>query len=167
MINGSFEFEVIKYRTERGSTNWLKMTHEKLSSAYESELLHAFALKYATRLSYQKTSELVLERTGTSSVSDQRIYKIVEAQAAELVAEQAQIIRQASAEGEPIKAVEVDIYNAQTKEVMWFGDGICVCEQKARARFGSEKRQRADDDRDGDDGEKRRRLSDDNRRRRH
>jgi gamma-glutamylcyclotransferase (GGCT)/AIG2-like uncharacterized protein YtfP len=108
------------------------MTHEKLNSAYESEMLQAFALKYATRLSYQKASELVSERTGTSSLSEQRIYKIVEAQAAELVAEQAQMIRQASAEGEPIKAVEVDIYNAQTKEVMWFGDGICVCQQKAK-----------------------------------
>ena len=93
-INGSFEFEVMKYRTESGSSNWLKLTHEKLNSHHESELLQAFALRYATRMSYQKASELVLERTGTSRLSDQRIYQIVQTKAAELVVEQTKVTRQ-------------------------------------------------------------------------
>jgi hypothetical protein len=131
-INGSFEFEVMKYRTATGSSNWLKLTHEKLNKHHESELLQAFAVKYATRMSYHKASELVLERTGTSSLSDQRIYQIVQTKAAELVAEQGEIINRKSEQGQKIKAVEVDIYDAETKEIMWFGDGICVSEQKAK-----------------------------------
>ena len=131
-INGSFVFEVTKYRTESGSTNWLRLTHKDLNKNHESELLQAFAVKYATRLSYQKVSELVLERTGTSSLSDQRIYQIVEEKAAELVAKQAEIINQTREKGEKIKAVEVDLYDGQRKEIKWFGDGICVAEQKAK-----------------------------------
>ncbi len=130
-INGSFEFEVTKYRAEKGSSNWLKLTDEKLNNQHESELLREFACKYATRLSYQKASELVLERSGTSRLSDQRIYQIVQAKAAELVAEQTKMISQTSEKVESIKAVEVDIYDCEAKEIMWFGDGICVAEQKA------------------------------------
>ena len=119
------------------------MTHEKLNSHHESELLQEFAVKYATRLSYQKASELVLERTGTSSLSDQRIYQIVRTKAAQLVAEQAEIISRNSEKGLSIKALEVDIYDAETKEIMWFGDGICVAEQKAKrngeAKSGKER----------------------------
>ena len=99
---------------------------------HESELLQAFACKYATRLSYQKASELVLERSGTSSLSDQRIHHIVEEKAAEVVAQQAEMISQNRAQELPIKAVEVDIYDAEAKEIAWFGDGICVSEQKAK-----------------------------------
>jgi len=39
-------------------------------------------------MSYQKEGELVLERSGTSSLSDQRIYQIAESKAQELVLEQ-------------------------------------------------------------------------------
>lgn len=121
----------MKYRTERGSTNWLKLTDEHLDKHHESELLRTFAVKYATRLSYQKASELVRERTGTSRLSDQRIYQIVEEKATALVAEQAEIIVENRQKAEQIKAVEVDLYAEQAKEIMWFGDGICVSEQKA------------------------------------
>ena len=108
------------------------MTDEKLNRHHESELLQEFASKYATRLSYQKVSELVVERTGTSSLSDQRIYQIVEEKAGELVAEQAQRISQKSEAGRQIKAVEVDLYDEQGKEIIWLGDGVCVNEQKAK-----------------------------------
>ena len=131
-INGSFEFEVTKYRSEVGSSNWLKLTDKNLDKHHESELLQEFACKYATRLSYQKASELVLERSGTSGLSDQRIYQIVEAKALELVAEQARIISRNSKKGAKIKVVEVDLYDVNAKEIMWFGDGICVSEQKAK-----------------------------------
>lgn len=121
-----------KYRTEKGSSNWLRLTDEKLNKHHESELLQGFACKYATRLSYQKASELVKERSGTSSLSDQRIYQIVEEKAAELVVEQAEKISRKSAEGTEIKAVEVDLYDEEWKEIIWLGDGVCVSEQKAK-----------------------------------
>jgi len=110
----------------------LKLTDKNLDKHHESELLQEFACKYATRLSYQKASELVLERSGTSGLSDQRIYQIVEAKALELVAEQARIISRNSKKGAKIKVVEVDLYDVNAKEIMWFGDGICVSEQKAK-----------------------------------
>lgn len=98
----------------------------------ESELLQEFACKYATRLSYQKASELVLERSGTSGLSDQRIYQIVASKAKELVLEQGKSISRSEEKGVEIKAVEVDIYDAEAAEVRWFEDGICVSEQKAK-----------------------------------
>lgn len=98
----------------------------------ESELLQEFACKYATRLSYQKASELVLERSGTSRLSDQRIYQIVASKAKELVSEQGKSIRRSEEKRVEIKAVEVDIYDAEGAEVKWFEDGICVSEQKAK-----------------------------------
>jgi hypothetical protein len=131
-INGSFEFLVTKYWTEKGSSNWLRMTHEKLSKHHESELLQEFACKYATRLSYEKASELVSERSGTSALSDQRIYQIVQSKAAELVREQAELISREQEKAEKIKAVEVDLYDGEAQEILWFGDGICVSEQKAK-----------------------------------
>lgn len=110
-----------KYRTEKGSSNWLRLTDEKLNKHHESELLQAFALKDATRWSYQKASELVLERTGTSSLSDQRIYQTVQTKAAELVAKQAEIISQTSEKAENIKAVEVDIRLVAMKQLINIG----------------------------------------------
>jgi hypothetical protein len=108
------------------------MTQEKLSEHRESELLQEFVCKYATRLSYQKVSELVSERSGTSDLSDQRIYQIVQTKALELVAEQTSRISFKKEKAAEIKAVEVDIYDSEAKEILWFGDGICVSEQKAK-----------------------------------
>lgn len=93
-INGSFEFRVTKYETPSGSSNWLRLTHEGLSCHQESELLQEFALRWTTRLSYEKVSQLVAERSGTSSLSDQRIYQMVEEKASELVGEQREKIKE-------------------------------------------------------------------------
>lgn len=132
-----------KYQTESGSSNWLRLTDEKLSHHQESELLQEFACRYATLLSYQKTSQLVRERSGTACLSDQRIYQIVEQKAQELVAEQEQLIEQSHEQKIEIKAVEVDIYQAQAKEVIWLADGVCVGKQKAKrdgqAKAGKER----------------------------
>jgi hypothetical protein len=123
---------VTRYRTERGSSNWLKLSDAKLNAHQESELLQEFALKYATRLSYEKASELVLERSGSSRLSDQRIYQMVQDKAEELVDQQRQVIEQNTEQAEEVKAVEVNIYDGQAKEVIWLADGICVSEQKAK-----------------------------------
>ena len=87
----------------------MRLTHKKLNEHYESELLEEFAVKYATRSSYEKVSELVLERSGSSRLSDQRIYQMVQEKAAESVIGQKEIIRQSEKRGLEIKAVEVDI----------------------------------------------------------
>ncbi len=121
----------MRYRTAKESSNWLKLTNEKLNNYHESELLQEFAVKYATRLSYQKVSELVSERSGTSHLSDQRIYHMVQEKAAELIAEQVETISRSKEKRVAIKAVEVDLYNREAEEILWLGDGICVNEQKA------------------------------------
>ena len=138
-INGSFEFEVTKYKTEMGSSNWLRLTHEKLSQHQESELLQEFALRWATRLSYQKVSQLVKERSGTSSLSDQRIYQLVGEKATELIAGQSGKIKASQAAALKIKAVKVDLYDSQATEVVWLSDGICVSEQKATRNKAAKK----------------------------
>lgn len=133
----------MRYRTEKGSSNWLRLTHEDLDNNHESELLQEFAVKYATRLSYQKASELVSERSGTSHLSDQRIYQMVQEKAAELVEEQVETISRSKEKRVVIKAVEVDLYNREAEEIVWLGDGICVNEQKAvrdkQAKKGKER----------------------------
>ena len=48
------------------------------------------------------------------------------------MAEQTEIISQRSEEAGSIKAVEVDIYDSQAKEIMRFGGGICISEEKAQ-----------------------------------
>ena len=63
----------------------------------------------------------MLERTGTSSLSDQRIYQTVQTKAAELVAKQAEIISQTSEKAENIKAVEVDIRLVAMKQLINIG----------------------------------------------
>ncbi len=60
-----------------------------------------------------------------------------------LLQKQAEIISQTGKKAENIKAVEVDIYAAEAKERKWFGDGICVNEQKPQrdgeAKAGKER----------------------------
>ena len=50
-INGSFSFGVNRYEMSYGVSNWLKLTRKNLHKHHESELLQAFAYKYATCLS--------------------------------------------------------------------------------------------------------------------
>ena len=56
----------------------------------------------------------------------------MQTKALELVTEQAQLIRRGKEKGLTIKTVGVDLYDAAAKEILWFGDGICVSEQKAK-----------------------------------
>lgn len=130
-INGSFAFAVRRYETSAGSSNWLRLWEPSLSAQHESPLLQAFAVRYATCLSYERVSELVRERCGTTRLSDQRIQQLVRAQAEELTQAQAALIEQQAAALATVQAVAVEIYEAQAEEVIWQADGVCVSEQKA------------------------------------
>ena len=91
-INGSFDFGVRRYETSAGSSNWLRLSDPGLSAHHESPLLQAFAVRYATCLSYERVQQLVAERCGTTRVSDQRIQQMVSAQAEALTQAQAGVI---------------------------------------------------------------------------
>ena len=142
-INGSFSFLVNRYQTSSGSSNWLKLTNEVLGEHYESGMLQEFAVRYATMISYQRASNLVKERCGKTSLSDQRIYHLVQEKALEIAGEQEELISESRQESHQVKAIEVDIYDAQSEEVMWFSDGVCVSEQKSvrdkQAKSGKER----------------------------
>ena len=130
-INGSFAFAVRRYETEAGSSNWLRLCEPGLSAHHESPLLQAFAVRYATCLSYERVQELVAERCGTTRVSDQRVQQMVRAQAAALTQAQAALIATQGQALPTVQAVAVDLYDAQGEEVIWQADGVCVSEQKA------------------------------------
>ena len=122
-INGSFDFGVRRYERSAGSSNWLRLCEPDLSAHHESPLLQAFAVRYATCLSYERVEELVRERCGTTRVSDQRIQRRVRAQAQELTQAQAALIATQAAALTTVQAVPVDIYEAQAEEVTWLADG--------------------------------------------
>ena len=130
-INGSFDFGVRRYETSAGSSNWLRLCEPDLSAHHESPLLQAFAVRYATCLSYERVQQLVCERCGTTRVSDQRIQQMVSAQAEALTQAQAELIARQAPALPTVAAVPVEVYEAQAEEVIWQADGVCVSEQKA------------------------------------
>ena len=131
-INGSFQFIVNRYKTREGLKSWLRLTDRKLDEHHESELLQEFALLYAGKMSYQETSELVRRRSGTSQLSDQRIGNLVGEKAAEITRKQQKMIRENEKRGVKVKAVEAQIYESESVEIVFLADGICVSEQKAK-----------------------------------
>lgn len=117
--------------TSTGSSNWLRLTDTALSAHHESQMLQEFSLKYATMLSYERVSGLVQERCGTTKLSDQRIHHLVQEKAEAIRGEQEWLIDESQAANHEVKAVAVDIYDAEAEEVIWLADGVCVSEQKA------------------------------------
>lgn len=117
--------------TSARSSNWLRLWEPGLSAQHESPWLQAFAVRYATCLSYERVQQLVAERCGTTRVSDQRIQQMVQAQAQQLTQAQAALIATQAAALTTVRAVPVDGYDAQAEEVTWLADGVCVSEQKA------------------------------------
>lgn len=112
--------------------NWLKIVDKDLSRHYESERLQEFSLRYCTLLSYEKVSQLVSERCGTSRLSDQRLAQMVKEKAAQITAEQARLIKEKAGQTAAVRAVAVDLYAEKAREILWLEDGICVSEQKAK-----------------------------------
>lgn len=98
-----------------------------------SERLAEYAAYYSNRLSYEEAAKLIERNTGEQLLSDQSIWRIVAAKAAEISERQRRQVTQRLAKGKlPAVASEVDIYDAQQAEVLLFDDGIQVKEQKAK-----------------------------------
>lgn len=113
-------------------SNWIRLTDPALSEHYESEKLQEFGLYYCTLLSYQKVSALITTRCGSTRLSDQRLYHLVEEKAGRLSREQAALIESVGGEATEVAAVSVDPYDEKGEEVIWLADGVCVSEQKAQ-----------------------------------
>ena len=131
-LNGSFRFRVRKYVLNGASTNWLQLSQFDLSAHYESRLLRDFALEYAKYLSYERVEGLLRQRMGNDTLSDQHIYHLVCAYADTVKATQSKEINDCLSKDYACKASPVDIYCADSEEVIFLSDGVCVNEQKAK-----------------------------------
>ena len=117
-----------------GSRNWLDLTDSHIEQSpghYVSCGVQDFSLRYATVLSYERTSALIKERCGGVSISDQQIFHLVKRQAHKIGEQQKALINTHQGKFETIAAKKVDIYDAQSEEHIWLSDGVCVSEQKA------------------------------------
>ena len=95
-------------------------------------MLRNYSVQCAIYSSYERSQELVRERCGERLLSDQRIYEQVAEEASKIVQSQAELIVEQAEAGAKVAATEVNIYDEQSKEVIWLGDGVSVSEQKAR-----------------------------------
>lgn len=125
------------------STNWLRLTQLHLSTAYESHLVRDFALEYAKFLSYEKVEDLLKHRMGNATLSDQHIFHLVAAHAQTVQKKQLSQINDCLSKHYDCKASTVDIYSADTQEIIFLSDGVCVNEQKQKrdkiAKVGKER----------------------------
>jgi hypothetical protein len=100
---------------------------------YVSERLKEYAAYYSNRMSYEEVATLIERNTGEQLLSDQSIWQIVVAKAAEISDKQRQAVAKRLKKGKlPDVATDVDIYSKQQAEVLLFDDGIQVKEQKAK-----------------------------------
>jgi hypothetical protein len=131
-INGFFPFKLRRYQTDLGVKTWLDLSDITLCGCYETPLLRSFYLEYSQHLSYQQTALLVSQRVSKGSLSDQHICHQVAAYAREIATQQARSIAEWQAMGSVCQAEPVCIYEADAPETLFFSDGVCVGEQKAR-----------------------------------
>jgi hypothetical protein len=129
-LNGCFSFDLARFKTPDGSTNYFREANVfGLSSRYESQGLVDFVCRYATRLSYERVSELTSERCGGVSMSDQHIQHLVLEASEQIGQKQQAFIEQHL--NTPLPDLRIaDIYISDSKELIWLEDGVCVSEQK-------------------------------------
>lgn len=124
-----------RYKTEKGSSNFLKLTDAgvvQTSGHYESYGVCDFSIRYATKMSYELTAQLLAERCGYKCSSDQHIYDLVSQKADKIGDGQTALIKQYESSFSKVEATKVDIYDGTSAEKIWLTDGVCVSEQKAQ-----------------------------------
>lgn len=133
-INGFFDFDLRRYQTSTGLRTWLDLTQVyTLGKNYETPLLQSYYLEWLKYLSYEKVSDLLASRIGTGCLSDQHLFNKVGAYASEITSLQdTQIKSWENSENKEIVVKTVDIYDNTSKEVLFYADGVCVGEQKAK-----------------------------------
>lgn len=136
-LNGCFPYVVKRLKVGASSGNFFSLTNyfdnpsgKKVS--YESSGLRAFAIKYATKLSYSNVSSLITETCKGTRLSNQHIHALVEAQAREITTIQKEKIVIFKALDTKLKAVATDIYDANSKEIIYLTDDVCVKTQKSK-----------------------------------
>ncbi len=99
---------------------------------YQSKGLRDFAVKYATKLSYNNVSELIREVCKGTTLSDQHIHKLVKMKADEITHEQKEKIAKFETSEAILEAIKTDIYSQTSEEVVYLSDDVCVKAQKEK-----------------------------------
>jgi len=133
-LNGSFPFKnqrFLENNCDQTSHTYLGLTGQ-FEDGHTSENLKEFSAYYANRLSYEEVEELVERTTGEKQLSDQSVQNAVVNKALEVskqVSSEALSVLEDDTLCLPEINKEVDVYNAETKEVLIFVDGIGVKKQ--------------------------------------
>ncbi len=128
-LHGRFKFKLQRFNN---GEDYFSLTGQCLDG-YVSERLAEYAAYYSNRMSYEEVAGLIERNTGEQLLSDQSIWRIVVAKAAQISEKQRQQVAKRLKKGKlPAVASQVDIYNPQQSEVLLFDDGIEVKEQKAK-----------------------------------
>ncbi|MBV8886047.1 MAG: hypothetical protein JO235_18915 [Chroococcidiopsidaceae cyanobacterium CP_BM_RX_35] len=146
-VHGQFRFELQKYLNGQERTNYWKLI-QPLESGYISPRLQELCGYYSNRISYEEVAKLIERVSGSRLLSDQKISRIVSDKALQLSQEMhkdaAKILDRTDIELIKVNP-RVDVYNAESSEILLFDDGIQVKGQKShrepkakrKARFGS------------------------------
>lgn len=122
-LNGSFLFDLARFKTPDGSSNYFREAQVfGQSSHYQSQGLIDFVCRYATRMSYISVSELAHERCGGVSMSDQHIQDLVEEACEQIGQKQQAFIDRHQDMALPNLGI-ADLYSCDNKEVIWLEDG--------------------------------------------
>lgn len=133
-LNGFFDFRLRRYKTEQGLKTWFDLTQFlPFGKGYETPLLQTYYLRWCKHLSYDNVSGLLASRIGNGSLSDQHIFNRVAAYASQIRDRQsAQITSWEQLQTKEIACEAVDIYDANSKEVLFYSDSVCVGKQKPK-----------------------------------
>ncbi len=156
-LNGSFPFKnqrFLENNCDQTSHTYLGLTNQ-FEDRYTSDGLNELSGYYANRLSYAEVEELVERTTGEKQLTGQSVQNIVEDKALEVskqVKSEALSVLGDDAMELPEIEQEVDVYDAEAKEVLIMVDGIIVKKQKESR--DSSKKASSDTESNTDDTEK-------------
>lgn len=112
---------------------------QPLPVQYISRGLQELSVYYSNRMSYREVARLVERQCGKRVLSEQTIWQLVQQSALALSEQVAWEVKAHSSTGAAIEITgEVDLYDAESQEVLLFDDGICVKAQKPERKSAAQ-----------------------------
>lgn len=129
-LHGSFRFAVQRLGSGAQATTWLEQSGQVVSG-YVSQRLAEFSAYYSDRLSYSAVAELLQRLSGEALLSDQMIQQLVVEKAVAVSQGWRQEV-DAGARVLPPVVRQVDVYDAESEEILVLSDAIQVKQQKPK-----------------------------------
>lgn len=130
-LHGEFEFRLQKYQFEDGTHVSFLDLRQPLPVQYISRGLQELSVYYSNRMSYREVTQLVERQCGKRVLSEQTIWQLVQQSALALSEQMAWEVESRPSTGDSIEITgAVDLYDAESQEVLLFDDGISVKAQK-------------------------------------